>query len=196
MGLLVWQPAPPSSPEPRPPCPAAYSVARPRGMRSRTSAVRAAAGEQQAAAGRGGRPDRAAPEPGEAEHAGRAHRRGVLGRQGQDPRHRGVAQCDNLEFRRGEAVGGACLSQPLGRFGPRLSHEGGGSMPRGPGGAPRLTVSRAGIAPAPPRPSARRVACRIRRRARRRRAVLRRRAPPWPAWRCSVRRRRSAPSGG
>ena len=42
---------------------------------------------QQAPPPAGGRRDRAAPEPGAASHAGRAHRRGVRGRQGQDPRN-------------------------------------------------------------------------------------------------------------
>ena len=42
---------------------------------------------RQRRAGAGGRHDRTAPEPRAASHPGRAHRRGVRGRQGQDPRN-------------------------------------------------------------------------------------------------------------
>ena len=87
--FYVWQPARRSSREPPPPCPGACSVVRPPGTTSRTRSStrrqqRSHAPEPPAA---GGRLDRTAPEPGAAAHPGRAHRRGVRGRQGQDPRN-------------------------------------------------------------------------------------------------------------
>ena len=86
--LYAWQPAPPSSREPPRPCPGACSAVRPPGTTSRTRSSTRSSRRSAATGGpAGGRRDRPASEPGAASRAGRAHRRGVRGRQGQDPRN-------------------------------------------------------------------------------------------------------------
>ena len=84
----AWQPAPPSSRAPRPPCPGGSLAVR---RRSTTAAGRRPAVRRARAARRSARTaeqdaDRQAPEARAAAHPGRADRRGVRGRQGQGPR--------------------------------------------------------------------------------------------------------------
>ena len=87
--FYAWQPAPPSSREPPPPCPGAYSAVRPRGTTSRTRSSTRSSSRSTSRRRRqpAGRRDRKAPGAGAASRPGRAHRRGVRGRQGQDPRN-------------------------------------------------------------------------------------------------------------
>ena len=90
--FCAWPPEPPSSRAPRPPCPGASRAGRTSSRRRRTSSSTTSSSSstrRRAAPSRAGagRPDRQAPEPGAAAQPGRAHGRGVRGRQGQDPGH-------------------------------------------------------------------------------------------------------------
>ena len=98
----------------------------------------------------GGRHDRAAPEPGAAPQAGRAHRRGVRGRQGQDPRDLTDRTPAGRETRRGVLAAGRGLRRdrhrplprPLGLVPPR-------ALERRPGG--RALGARSVLRHRPPR---------------------------------------------